>query len=72
MWKKKPVVQADQRTNYIPIGLFTILEPRDQEIGEFYVVQERCTTYLDTPKLWKGRLGCKLKNTVKANVGEGE
>ena len=27
-----------------PIGLFIILEPRDQEIGEFYVVQEHCPT----------------------------
>ena len=33
-------------------GPFTILEPRDQGIGEFYVVQERRETDFEAPKLW--------------------
>ena len=34
-----------------PTDLFTILETRDQEIGEFYAVQERDTTDFEAPKL---------------------
>ena len=42
---------------WYPTNPFTILEPLDQEIGEFYVVQERHATDLDAPKLWKGSSG---------------
>ena len=41
----------------LPTNLFTILEPRDQEIGKFYVVQERRETDFEAPKLWKGSSG---------------
>ena len=35
----------------IPTSPFTILVPHDQEIGEFYVVQERRATDFEAPKL---------------------
>ena len=34
-----------------------MLEPRDQEISEFYVVQERGTTDFEAPWMWKGQSG---------------
>ena len=34
-----------------PTGPFTISEPRDQETGGLYVVQERCATDFEAPKL---------------------
>ena len=36
---------------YNPTNIFPILEPQDQEIGEFYVVQERRATDFEAPKL---------------------
>ena len=42
---------------YYPTNSFTILEPEDQEIGEFYVVQERRATDFEAPKLRKGSSG---------------
>ena len=36
---------------YIPTSPFTILEPQDQGIGEFYVVQKRRATDFEAPKL---------------------
>ena len=36
---------------YHPTNPFTILVPHDQEIGEFYEVQERRTTDFEAPKL---------------------
>ena len=38
-----------------PTGPFTVFEPQDQEVGKFYVVQERRTTDFEASKLWKGR-----------------
>ena len=43
-------MSAEQRKN--PTDPFTISEPQDQEIGEFYVVQERW--------LWKSRSGSSI------------
>ena len=40
-----------------PTYPFTVLEPRDQEIGEFYAIQERCATDWEAPQLYKGRVG---------------
>ena len=40
-----------------PTDLFTIWEPQHQEIGEFYVVQERFATDFEAHKLRKGRSG---------------
>ena len=37
-----------------PTNLFTIVEPRDQEIGGCYVNQKRRATDFKAPKLWKG------------------
>ena len=34
-----------------PKGPFTNLKPRDQEIGQFYVVQECLTTDFKAPKV---------------------
>ena len=34
-----------------PTGPFAICEPRDLQIGEFYEVQLRRTTYFEAPKL---------------------
>ena len=36
---------------------FTILEPEDQETGEFWEGQERRATDFEAPKLWKGSVG---------------
>ena len=44
-----------------PTGSFTISEPRNQEIGEFYGVQERLVTDFKARKLWKGRSGTGWK-----------
>ena len=40
-----------------PTNRFTILEARDQEIDEFYFVQERRPTDFEAPKLGKGSSG---------------
>ena len=37
---------------HLQTGPFTILQPQDQEIGEFYSVQERRSTDFEAPKLW--------------------
>ena len=42
--------QACYKTPF-PTGPFTILEHRDQEMGKFYVVQQRRTTDFESPKL---------------------
>ena len=55
----KPDAQQDKK---FPTDIFTIPEPQDQEIGEFFVVQERRATDYEAPKLWKGRLGCPFNN----------
>ena len=34
-----------------PTDLFPIWEPRNQEIGEFFVVQERRTTYFEASNM---------------------
>ena len=44
-------------------GPFTILQPQDQEIGEFNSVQERCSTDFEAPKLWTGRLGTAVRRS---------
>ena len=41
-----------------PTDPFTILELHDQDIGEFYVVQEGRMTDFEASKLRKGRSGC--------------
>ena len=41
---------VNQLVSY-PTHPFTILEPHDQEIGEFYVVEERCATEFEARKL---------------------
>ena len=40
-----------------PTNPFPILAPRDQEIGELYVVQDRRATDFEATKLWKGSSG---------------
>ena len=47
---------------------FTILESLDQEIGKFYVVQERRATNFEDPKLWKGLSGSFNSEGHKVNV----
>ena len=44
-----------------PTDPFTISEPRDQEIVDFYVVQDRRTTDFEAQKLRKGRSGQTLR-----------
>ena len=48
----------------IPTNIFPIIEPPDQEIGEFYVVQERRGTDFEASKLWKGSSG-RPENKIK-------
>ena len=43
--------------NKVPISLFTILESRDQEICEMYVVEDRRETEFWAPHLWNARSG---------------
>ena len=45
------------RTEKHPTNPFTILEPLDQEIGEFYLAQEGFGTDMKDSKLWKCLLG---------------
>ena len=52
-------MEQDANRSY-PTGLFTILQPRDQEIGNIYVFQERLATDFDARKLWKGRSGTQF------------
>ena len=40
-----------------PIVKFTIIEPQNLEIGDFYVVRERRTTVFEATYLWKGQSG---------------
>ena len=40
-----------------PTSPFTILEPQNPWIDEFYVVQKRRATDFKAPKLWKGSSG---------------
>ena len=40
-----------------PTDPFSISEPQNQEIAEFYLVQERRKTDFEAPKLWKDRSG---------------
>ena len=47
------------RSRRNPTNPFTFLEPRDQEIDEFYLVQERRATDFEAPKLGKGSSGTK-------------
>ena len=56
---------------YNPTNLFTILKPQDQEIGEFYVVQECHATDFEAPKLWKGSSGSNLAASVSCPFGIG-
>ena len=44
---------------------FTTEKSRSQEIGEFYVAQERRATDFEAPKLWKGSLGNAIKKEEK-------
>ena len=52
-----PCVSEVSQSRESPTNPFIILEPRDQEIGEFYVVEERRATDFEAPKLWKGSSG---------------
>ena len=49
-----------------PIGPFTILKPHNQDIGNFYVVQERCMTDFKAQKVVKGSVGsvCTQRFTI--------
>ena len=55
------IFEMFDRVFHFPTNPFTILEPRDQEIGEFYLVQERRATDFEAPKLGKGSSG-RLSN----------
>ena len=41
----------------VPIGLFAIFDPQDQESGEFYVVKERWVTDFEGLEVVKGSVG---------------
>ena len=40
-----------------PTNPYTILEPRDQEIGEFYEVHECCVSDFPAQEMWEGSSG---------------
>ena len=44
-----------------PTGPFTILEPQDQEIGEFHVVWKHHGTDFESRKLWIGGSGSEIQ-----------
>ena len=43
----------EKKISDFPTGPFKISEPRDKEIGKFYVVQKRCLTDIEALKLLK-------------------
>ena len=53
----KPLLSVRNKCSAYPTNPFTIFYPRNQEIGEFKVVQERRATDFEAPKLWKGSSG---------------
>ena len=60
--KKKEELRTSFWTALIPhttgqTGPFTVLEPQDRGVGNFYVVQESRTTDFEASKLWKGPSG---------------
>ena len=64
----QPTMAASRRESWAsfpfgfsnPINPSTILEPQDQKIGRFIIVQEHHTTEMEAPKLWKGWSGSLL------------
>ena len=44
-------MDGEEEKALIPTDLFTILEPKNQEIGSSYVIQKSRTTDLEAPKL---------------------
>ena len=55
----KTVLQCD----LYPTNPFTFVEAQDQEIGEFYVVQERRATDFKDPKFCKDHIGFYVSDT---------
>ena len=53
LWNVYPTRRADS----YPTSPFTILEPHNPRIVEFYAVQERRATNFKAPKLWRGSSG---------------
>ena len=49
-----PLLHSEQTTGFDPTGHFTNLEPQHQEIGKFYVVQERRATDFEVSKVVQG------------------
>ena len=52
--------ETTQIVRYNTTDPFSIWEPRNQEIGEFNIVQKHRATDLEALKLWKGRSGSVL------------
>ena len=53
-----------------PTGPLTILEPRDREIGEFYVVQKHQSTDFQALKSGKGRSGASIVSSSQLAIRE--
>ena len=49
---------------------FPFLLPRDQEIGQFHVDQERRATESKAPKLWMGRSGSNWEMSLTAKFSK--
>ena len=66
--EKKKDLKGEEEFSTDP---FTILEPRNQEIGEFYVVKTRRTKDFDAPELWKGQSGSSIRPTLRMSAAIG-
>ena len=58
-----PVTQNWGAMVTFPTDPFSISEPQDQEIVEFYAVQESLVIVFEALKLWKGQSsGCPIQS----------
>ena len=64
--------QESYKKDYCPTSPFTILEPQNPWIDEFYIVQERRVTDFKALKLWKGSSSGHLVSQNQAAQIEGK
>ena len=62
----EPTAYLLKKTNILnfPTSLFTVLEPQNPWIDEFYVVQERLATNFKASKLGKGSSGYTIEKKL--------
>ena len=55
MYKGAKLLKSTSAQDFCSTGPYTNFWPQNQEIDEFYIVQERRVTYFEAPRLRKGR-----------------